>query len=72
LEANDTVYEVLRLISEKGVKGCIDELYSLYPDESDEITNDLIELAENFTQEGVFLELSKELKTALYAGECEC
>ncbi len=53
IEGNETLFEILQLISEKGVEGGIGELESRYPGEKHQIRNDLDELAAFLLEKGV-------------------
>jgi len=69
IEANDSIYNMLYIISEKGVKSYLDEVFNLYNEERNIITNDLLEIAYSFIESAIFIEIANELIKTLKNAE---
>lgn len=69
VEGDDILYDILRTIYENGIEKDYKDLQIMYDVEKDILKRDLLELAESFKAQGIFLELSDKITSFLNGGD---
>jgi hypothetical protein len=71
IEGNNSLFEVLEVIHELGLEKGILELKKRYSSESVQIDNDLLELASNFLEQGIMVNLCSQIVLHIKPKEAE-